>query len=151
MGKYTTLPWLEIQGMKEKMDRLMDEMRERFEHDSENREQVALWRPVTDAYETPQAYVVQIELPGLDRSKIRLEVKDRELWVYGERRMLKEVAGATYQILERSYGPFARKFMLPAHVNTDKITASTQDGLLTISVPKDSRYSSVTKIQVIEE
>jgi HSP20 family protein len=151
MGKYTTLPWLEIQGMKEKMDKLMDEMRERFEHDPENREQVALWRPVTDAYETPQAYVVQIELPGLDRSKIRLEVKDRELWVYGERRMLKEVAGATYQILERSYGPFARKFMLPSHANTDKITASTQDGLLTITVPKEAQSSSVTKIKVIEE
>ncbi len=151
MGKYTPLPWFEIQGMKEKMDKLMDEMRERFDCDRDSHEQVALWRPVTDAYETPQAYVVQIELPGLDRSQIRLEVKDRELWIYGERRMLKEVAGATYQILERSYGPFARKFLLPAHVNIEKITASTQDGLLTITVPKEDQSSPVTKIRVTEE
>ncbi len=151
MGKYTPIPWLEIQGMKEKMDKLMDEMRERFDHDKETREQIALWRPMTDAYETPQAYVVQIELPGLDRKQIRLEVKDHELWVYGERRMLKEVSGATYQILERSYGPFARKFLLPPNVNTDKISATTQDGLLTITVPKENQATPVTKIKITEE
>ena len=151
MGKYTPLPWLEIQGMKEKMDKLMDEMRERFDHDKETRDQIALWRPLTDAYETPEAYVVQIELPGLEREQIRLEVKDRELWVYGERRMLKEVSGATYQILERSYGPFARKFLLPPRVNTDKISASTQDGLLTITVPKEGQTTPVTKITITEE
>ncbi len=148
MAKYTNNPWMEIQGMKEKMDKLMDEVRERFDIDDEVNEKVALWQPITDAYETPNNYVVQMELPGLERDQIHLEIKRNELWIYGERRMVKDLSGSSYQIMERSYGPFARKLLLPQKVNQDKIKAIFQNGLLTITLPKEEISEGLKKIDI---
>jgi len=136
MAKHTVDPWFEIQGMKEKMDKLMDDVRERFDHRQLEKERAALWQPVTDAFETGDNYVVQVELAGLDREQINLEIKDHELWVYGERRMLKDVHGSRYQILERSYGPFARRFLLPKKADPEQVQASFVNGLLTVTIGK---------------
>ncbi len=144
-------PWLEIQGMKQRMDKLMDEVRERFDLEKESIERTALWQPVTDAYETSDEYLIQMELPGLSREEVVLEVKSRELWVYGERRMIKEATGSNYHILERSYGPFARKFVLPAQVDQNRVQASFVNGLLTVSVPKVSGSPRYQKIEVNNE
>ncbi|MFP4391654.1 MAG: Hsp20/alpha crystallin family protein [Desulfohalobiaceae bacterium] len=144
-------PWLEIQGMKQRMDKLMDEVRERFDREKETRERMALWQPVTDAYETEAEYIIQMELPGLSREQIGLEVKSRELWVYGERRMIKEATGSTYHILERSYGPFARKFRLPEEVDQNRVQATFVNGLLSISMPKVPTESKYQKISVTNE
>ncbi len=136
MHRQADNPWLEIQGMKQKMDKLMDEVRERFDLERETRERVALWQPVTDAYETEAEYIIQMELPGLNKEDIVLETKSQELWIYGERRMVKEATGSNYHVLERSYGPFARKFLLPEQADQNRVQASFLDGLLTISIPK---------------
>ncbi len=151
MTKYSSGSWLEIQDMKEKMDHLMDQMREKFDLQQRINERAALWQPVTDAYETGQMFVIQMELPGLTRDQVAIEVQNRELWVYGERRLLKDVSGSSYQILERSYGPFARKFVLPAKVSQADIRASLENGLLTVTIPKIETGPSYRKIQVTEE
>lgn len=144
-------PWLEIQGMKQRMDKLMDEVRERFDLEKESKEKMALWQPVTDAYETEAEYIIQMELPGMSREEISLEAKSKELWVYGERRMIKEATCSNYHILERSYGPFARKFRLPEKVDQNRIQASFMNGLLTISMPKVSQKPKYQKIEVSNE
>jgi HSP20 family protein len=151
MAKHTVDPWLEIQGMKERMDKLMDDVRERFDHRQIEKERTALWQPVTDAYETRDSYVVQVELAGLDREEINLEAKDRELWIYGERRMLKDAHGNRYQVLERSYGPFARRFVLPKQADPDRIQASYVNGLLTVTIGKAATSERKQRIQVVDE
>ena len=151
MAKHTLDPWLEIQGMKERMDKLMDDVRDRFDRRQAEKERAALWQPVTDAYETVESYVVQLELAGLDREQINLEMKDRELWVYGERRMLKDVHGSKYQILERSFGPFARRFVLPKRADPEKVHASFVNGLLTVTIGKSGEGDDSQRIVVIQE
>lgn len=151
MAKHSLDPWLEIQGMKERMDKLMDDVRDRFDHPQMPKEKTALWQPVTDAFETPESYVVQVELAGLEREHINLEIKDRELWIYGERRMLKDAHGSRYQILERSYGPFARRFVLPKHADPDRVQASFVNGLLTVTIGKVSSPQRKTRIEVVNE
>jgi HSP20 family protein len=151
MAKYTTNPWLEIQGMKEKMDQLMDEVHERFDLHQKVQESKAHWHPVTDVYESSTEYVIQMELAGLDKEEIELEIKDRQLRIFGQRRMIKDVRGSRYHILERSYGPFARKFSLPRNVCQDDIQASFQSGLLTITVPKSEKTQEHKAITVTEE
>jgi HSP20 family protein len=151
MAKFGTDAWLEIQGMKKRMDQLMDDVRERFDMHQRGSEKVALWQPVTDAYETVSAYVVQMELPGLEREQINIEVQNGELWVYGERRLVKDAQGSDYHMLERSYGPFARKFSLPFGADSVDIQATFQNGLLTVNIPKRQHQSTVKKIDVTEE
>jgi len=151
MAKFGTDAWLEIQGMKKRMDQLMDDVRERFDMRQKAGEKVALWQPVTDAYETSAAYVVQMELPGLERDHVNIEVQNGELWVYGERRLVKEAQGSDYHMLERSYGPFARKFTLPPGADVDDIQASFQNGLLSVTISKRQYPTASRKIRVTEE
>lgn len=140
MAKYSINPWLEVQGMKEKVDRLMDETKEKFESAFQSRERMALWQPVADAYDSPQAYVIQMELTGLCKEQICLEIHERELRVYGSRQMEKDASGSNYQLLERSYGPFARQFILPEGIDTNSVHAVLENGLLTVTVSKKDTY-----------
>lgn len=151
MARYRLDPWFEIRGMKERMDKLMDEVRERFDMEEGFEDQVALWQPIADAYETEHSFVIQVELPGIDRSQVNLEVRNNELVVYGERRMQRDVADTNYQIMERAHGPFARRFVLPGQIDRERISAFFQDGLLIVTVPKDGGVQGMRKIKVIEE
>ncbi|MFW6055505.1 MAG: Hsp20/alpha crystallin family protein [Thermodesulfobacteriota bacterium] len=151
MTKYNVNPWLEIQGMKEKMDSLMDEVLDRFEVREKKSERLATWCPVADSYETQDSYVIQVELAGLDKDQVSIELKGNELWVYGERRMVKEVSSSRYQFLERSYGPFARKFTLGHRADESGIRARFREGLLTIVVRKGREAAGPQKIEVSED
>ena len=97
-----------------------------------------------DVFDSNEAVVIHMELPGLPRDAITIETRESELLVYGERRHEKEIGGGAYQAMERSYGPFAREFVLPRDAVTANITAVLKDGLLTITIPK-SRTPHVQK------
>lgn len=149
MAKYSINPWLEVQGMKEKVDRLMDDTVEKFESAYQSQERMALWQPVADAYDSPSAYVIQIELAGLSKEQVCLEIHERELRVYGNRQMEKDMSGSNYQLLERSYGPFARQFMLPEGIDKNAVSAVLQNGLLTITaLKKDTSIQKKIEISV---
>ncbi|MFW6414921.1 MAG: Hsp20/alpha crystallin family protein [Thermodesulfobacteriota bacterium] len=150
-GDKTPNPWLEVQGMKEKMDKLMDEVRERFDFDKSMQRNISLWQPVTDVYEKEGEYVIKMELAGMEREDVQVVAKGRELWVYGERKRIKELTGSSYQIMERQYGPFARKFHLPGSIDSDNIQASYENGLLTIVVVKQDRDDVKKDIQISQD
>ena len=136
MGKYSINPWLEIQNMREEITKMMDEALNWGQKRNKPGEGVVLWQPLADVYETQENFVIEMELPGIDREKINLEVKGQQLLVYGERRLERDATGSVYQILERSYGPFARNFFLRGNVHTSGIKAVLKNGVLTITIPK---------------
>ncbi len=93
------------------------------------------WVPIADVYDSPEAYLVELELPGLARADIDLRVKGREVTVRGER----HPAGgrsAAFHRLERRYGAFARSFRFEADIDTKQVKAEIKGGLLTLTVPK---------------
>jgi HSP20 family protein len=146
MAKYFLNPWGEILGMKEKVDRIMETTFR--EAGTQGREPIVLWQPVADVYETPESYVIQVELPGVARDAVHLEVQDQRLRLMGERRMEKDASGSAYQVLERSYGPFSREFNLPEGVDPAKISAIYQDGLLTIVIAKSNQARTARRITI---
>lgn len=99
--------------------------------------QAGLWTPAADVFETAEAFVVRVELPGLARDQMAVEVRGRTLWVYGRRHFEKDLGGGAYQALERSYGPFARRFALPKGVVRGAIRAVLKDGLLEVVAPRE--------------
>jgi HSP20 family protein len=106
------------------------------------------WRPVADIYETHQTLVLQIELPGLRLEDVAVEVKHRELLVFGVRPFERDVQGAAYHSLERGHGHFSRRFPLPPQVKAGAITATLKDGLLTVVVPKHNRTDTNRRIPI---
>jgi HSP20 family protein len=86
-------------------------------------------------YETPDAYVLSAEVPGLAREQIDIRFEDGHLLVRGSRTGA-ERACEQYHRIERGHGTFSRAFALPEAVDIEAIAADLHDGVLTITVPK---------------
>lgn len=94
------------------------------------------WVPAVDIYETDSHEVVlRAELPGMTREDIQLTVERNVLTISGERRYTPEVRRDQFHRLERLSGPFSRSFTLPPTLDTAKIAANYEDGILTVTLP----------------
>jgi HSP20 family protein len=94
------------------------------------------WKPVVDIYDNEDKFVINAELPGVDKKDIVIDVKGRFLTLKGERSSEKEVKEDKYYRRERANGSFERVFTLPAEIDPDKIKADYKDGILKIDIPK---------------
>ena len=95
------------------------------------------WQPCCDVAETGEAIIVEVELPGIERKDVRVEVDGEVLRITGERRGTVERQGRQYYRMERSYGRFERRLRLPATVDRAGIQARFRAGILTITLPKN--------------
>jgi len=128
-------PLQQLLDLQERMNRLFEETlgRERLDDPYVSRQ---TWVPAADVFETPSAYVVEIDLPGLRREDVSLQVLDRELIVRGEKPPSTAGRPETFHRLERLDGAFARAFRLPQEVEADGITAELSDGVLRVMLPR---------------
>ncbi len=92
------------------------------------------WAPLADVEETEDAWSVEIDLPGVTREDIDIQLNDRELTVSGEVKE-KERAGILRRRTRR-VGQFHYAVTLPGDVDADNVTASLNEGVLTVRVPK---------------
>lgn len=91
--------------------------------------------PPADVYETADAVVVQIDVPGV-RHDVEIEVDGRQFTFRGERPPLKGTAERTYSRVEIVHGALERQLELPAIVTVDGANATYADGVLEIVLPK---------------
>ena len=118
-----------------------DDMMENFFYEwphSTNEEQAA-WCPRTDVRETEKEIVLDLELPGIDKKDIKVEVKNKRLTISGERNEETAEDGTDYFQRERRYGKFERSFGLPETVNEDKVSAHYKNGILTLTLQKSEK------------
>ncbi len=94
------------------------------------------WVPAVDIKETEDAFVVHAELPGLTKEDIQITLENNVLRLAGERRFEKDDEKDNYRRIERVYGSFSRVFTLGGGVDSEGVTASFKDGILTLNVPK---------------
>ena len=92
------------------------------------------WAPLADVEETEDAWSIEIDLPGVAREDIDIQLNDRELTVSGEVKE-KERAGILRRRTRR-VGQFHYSVTLPGDVDPDNVTASLSEGVLTVRVPK---------------
>ena len=93
------------------------------------------WSPALDLYETGDHFVAVVELPGMRKEDIDISLHDRTLTISGERK--REINnGETAQRTERYVGTFRRSISLPTRVDASKVSATYQDGILKVTLPK---------------
>ena len=103
------------------------------------------WVPAVDLSEVGDRYVLTIEVPGLRRDDVNIEVQDGTVTLRG-RRPGQSCCPERYQQLERAQGSFSRTFRFAVPIAPDGITAELADGVLTVSIPKAE--SSSTRVEV---
>lgn len=100
------------------------------------------WSPLVDMLETPDAYLIRAELPGVGLDNISIEIRNRRLTISGQRPFESEPVLAAYLSIERVHGAFERSFNLPGDVDVDAIKAKYTDGILEIHIPKAQEETS---------
>jgi len=94
------------------------------------------WVPALDVRETDDRFEVTLDLPGIDPGAVNVTYEDAMLTVTGKREFANEEKGETWHRIERSFGTFARSIRMPQAADAEKIEASFDKGVLTVSVPK---------------
>ena len=92
--------------------------------------------PAVDVTEKDKEYRITAELPGLDEKHVDVSLVDDVLTIKGEKRDEKEETDKNYYMSERRYGSFQRSFQLPSDIDQNRIEASFQKGVLTLTLPK---------------
>lgn len=106
--------------------------------------------PAVDLEETKDAYIVKSDLPGLEKDKINLTVRENILTIEGVRQAANETRDqkSGYYAQERSYGSFARSLGLPGPVDESKIVAEYKNGVLIITLPKAPGQKDAQKVAI---
>ncbi|RIA81134.1 HSP20-like chaperone, partial [Glomus cerebriforme] len=95
--------------------------------------------PSSKLSEDKDNYYVEIDLPGIKKEEIKIEVEENTLRVQGERKEKKRVQEAKQHFSEVFHGTFTREFLLPAAIEKEGIKARYEEGILIITVPKSSK------------
>ena len=105
--------------------------------------------PAVNTREGEYAYHVEVDLPGIKKEDIDIDVQNNVLTISGERKTKKEAKEEDYYKIESQYGKFSRSFTLPEKVDTENIHAESKNGVLEVIVPKlKEEEKKVKKIKV---
>ncbi|KAG6434016.1 hypothetical protein SASPL_105636 [Salvia splendens] len=105
---------------------------------SSARETSAVANARIDWKETPEAHLFKVDVPGLKKEEVKVEVEDGGiLQISGERSKEQEEKNDKWHREERSSGKFCRRFRLPENAKLEQVKASMENGVLTVTVPKE--------------
>jgi HSP20 family protein len=100
-----------------------------------------------DWKETPAAHVFMADLPGVRRDEVKVEVEEEKvLRISGQRQRAAEEKGDRWHRVERSSERFVRTVRLPPNANTDSVHATLDNGVLTVTVPKDNERKAYGRL-----
>jgi HSP20 family protein len=125
-------------ALREEMDRAFEDVSRRFGGPAwpSLRPAGELLRPRVDISEGRKSYTVRLEVPGVEKGDITLQIENDTLLVRGEKKQEKEESDEGYHCVERSYGVFERMLSLPEAADPDKIDAKFKNGVLRITIAK---------------
>jgi len=97
------------------------------------------WTPSCDVFEDKENLKIVLELPGVKQEDLRISLENQILTVHGEKKQVAEENSERWHRYERSYGSFERTFTLPSTVDADRIQATMEHGVLTLTLPKSEK------------
>jgi HSP20 family protein len=113
--------------------------------------EAATWFPEIDVFEKDNRLVTKIDLPGMKKEDVKVEVTDGHLAISGERKTEAEEKKENFYHCEREYGSFYRAVPLPDGVKLEDVKAIFSDGVLEVSIPLPAKpEAKVRKVEVQE-
>lgn len=107
--------------------------------------------PQLNIIELEDAYQIEVELPGVEKQDIKVELHDDSLMIMGEKAMKRDEVEGNYHRIERLYGAFQRTLSLPLNTDKDSIRADFKNGVLRLSIAKDGSTGSLAREIEIEQ
>lgn len=95
-----------------------------------------LWYPAADVYQTPEGWVVKVELAGVSVEDVVIKIEGNVLYIAGSRKDRSCTTGVSYQQMEITYSNFEKTLRFPAAIEGAKIEHEFENGLLIISLEK---------------
>ena len=134
MGLMRYEPWSLLDQMRREMERAVDSR-------AEEGSSVATsdWVPAVDIKEEDDAFMIVADIPGVDPKDIEVHMDNGVLTIKGEKESEKKEEKEGYKRVERSYGSFYRRFSLPDTADAEKITASSNHGVLEVRIAKHEK------------
>ena len=123
-------------------DRMMNSLKLSADADVTN---VTGFTPSVNTREGEYAYHVEVDLPGVKKEDINVDLKDDVLTISGERKTKSEISEKDYYKKECSYGKFQRSFTLPEDTDVENIEANSEDGVLEVVIPKLKKVEKESK------
>lgn len=130
-------PWRALRQMQYDLDRVLN----RGDETTEDGSSIAtsLWSPAVDIKEEQTQFVLFADVPGVDPKSIDITMEGGLITIKGERKASSESVNNGFRRVERRYGTFYRRFSLPDYADADKIAAKCENGVLTVTVPKQKK------------
>jgi len=138
-------PVRDLFTLQDRMNRLFEEAAERRSGDDAGEIERADWVPAADVYEDEREYTLALDLPGIDRGALEVNLDDGRLVIRGTRAAAE---GARARRAERPQGRFVRSFSLPDAVERGSITADYKDGVLLLHLPKRGEQQQKGRVKI---
>lgn len=122
-----------LRDLQREVDSIFDQF---FGRDSGDESPSAVWAPRTDLAETDEAFRIRVDVPGMEKDDININLQNNTLTLSGERASERKEEGEEFVRVERAFGNFHRTFTLPDAVDHENIEATYDNGVLTINIPK---------------
>ena len=113
--------------------------------------EVVAWSPKVDVFEKDNRLITRVDLPGMKKEEVKVEVTDGYLALSGERKRETEEKKDAFYRSEREYGSFYRAVPLPEGIKLEDIKATFADGVLEVSIPLPVRAEAKVRHVEIEE
>lgn len=137
-------PFRELESMQSRLARVLGDTA--FPRGGEADMSFSGWSPAVDVQETDSEYVIKADLPDVKKDDVKVALEDGMLTIEGERHQEKEEKGKKFHKVEREYGSFLRRFMMPSEVDASRVQAEFKNGVLHVRLPK----SATAKPKAIE-
>ncbi len=112
----------------------------------------AAWMPLVDIFEEPEVIRLVAEVPGVKPEDVKISVEGNLLTIKGTKEQVAEEKAEKVHRYERTYGAFERTFTLPASIDPNKIKATYNLGVLTITLPKvEAAKPHLIKVEITPE
>ena len=142
-------PFAEVSALRDQINRLFDEAATPQGQGRESGSQPRVWGPLVDITESENEVTVYMDVPGVDRESIDVQLTGETLAVRGLRRFERQ-EGVNLIHVERPYGQFVRSFTIGVPIQTDGVQANYRDGVLVVTLPKAEAVKP-RKIQIQSE